>query len=1009
MGGMANQAKPFAWSFFDGFHPCVDAFVAEVLAVRERDARRPIVALVGSNPLRRQLRELLYRRAPNGVWGVWLLTFRDLAAALGKTSLLRRNARAAAPLYQQALLARLLGERARYFAPVARFDGSPAALLGTFTDLEEAGWTAWPKSIPQTGKWGELAALFDEYRRCLTESFYTPQDEMNAAVARADRFATHFGAGELHVVGIYDVNPLQEKLLAAIARAATVRWWTPRVLSPPTLARQAGMKPASPWTPDRDRLRIWSCPSEVAEVETVLREARRLRQAGMAYHEMGVVLRHGEVYADLFAEIGRRAGTPLHVDGGQTPIDAPASRLVLRLLGLAGSPLGRTEVMAFLAAVELPENDPWRATQSRWDRVSRLARIKKGDDWRPRLEGLAGDDRVAEEDRQAAKALGEAFAVLQGELRTIERAPDYRRAVVSLTRLIARFVRRDERRDELEQLLAELETIDRAGLAYDLAYFRARANEAILNLKEDAGDPAGLAIVGWTAARGLRFRVVFVPGCVESMIPQPPRQDPFLLDGERLELGRLAGHPGMLPVAADLVMEENRVFDLVCQTATERLVLSFPRLDPATGKTRLPSHLLLDLAGRALGETPSYDDLPRRSPLVEVVPAGRFAPVDHAAALDNDERDLGAMIALAKVETTAPIHYLLAARPESFGRAWRRQQARWAEKFVTRHEGLCDSAPARKLLAAWLDEKGSWSVSDLENYVLCPRRYLLTQLLGLRGPDDPELVVSLPADRRGQLVHAVLEEVAGDPAMQTPEKLQRLIAEKYRVLVQENMTGGGVLDEVERERVADGIRVMLNFAASQSVGYTMQKVEDRLRATVDAGERTIHLKGRLDRLDRDPEGGLRIIDYKTGKAKRGFDDTKLKNDSFNGGSTLQVPLYLFMMLDGGKPHAGAMAKAAYWFLKNDKGEVEPTAVEMTAAFVARHAGELRQAIASIVDGVSAGFFVPRADLTANDGNLFCRRCEYQVLCDPRGRARLAAKPDGQRYCPWLKLVGRFDE
>ncbi|NLH49825.1 MAG: hypothetical protein GX444_14685 [Myxococcales bacterium] len=1001
----SGEATRFEWSFFDDFHACVDAFVDEVLARRGRGERTPIVALVGSNPLRRQLQELLLRRG-GGVWGVWLPTFRDLAAALGRPALLRRSLRPVPPLYQPALLARLLRERAVYFAPVGRYDGSPEALLATFTDLEEAGWSAWPLAAPGADKLGELAGLFDEYRRELTRDFFTPQDEINQATAAAARFAAHFGTGELHVVGVYDVNALQEKLLTAIARHATVRWWVPRVLAPPPFLKKAGLPPAEPWRPDPERLRIWSCPSETAEAETIVREARRLRRAGVAYHEMGVILRHPDLYADLFAETCRRAGVPYRLAGGQTPLEAPAWRAVLRLLGLIGSPLGRTEVMAFLAAVELPATDDGRETQPLWDRVSRLARIRKGDDWLQRLEQFAAG-KASEEERRAARALSEAFAFLRAALDDLAAAADFRRATAALTRLIERFLKPDEHRAELLERLAELNTIDRAGLPFDAGYFRGRADELILSLKEEAGDEAGLAIVGWTAARGLRFRMVFVPGCVESQIPQPPRQDPFLLDGERLEICRRAGRPHALPITADRAVEEGRVFDLVCRVATERLALSFPRLDPASGKPRLPSHLLLGLAGRALGETLTYDDLPRRQPLVEVMPAGRFAPVDPASALDDDERDLGAMIELAKADPAAPIYYLRAARAASFERVWRRQQSRWAEKYVTRHEGLCESAAARAKLAAWAGGKDAWSVTELENYALCPRRFLLTQILALRSPDDPELVVSLPADRRGRLFHKVLEKAAADPARLTPPELDRLIADEYERLAAENLTGGGVLDEAERERLAAGIRALLSFAARQSEGYTVQSAERELTAEIAIGERTVALKGRLDRLDRDAEGGWRIVDYKTGKARRHFDGKPPKNDDFNAGCTLQVPLYLLMMLGAG-PEPAAVRRAAYWFLKNKDGAIDPTAVEMTADFVARHGDELRQVIAGIVGGIGAGRFVPRSDLLKNDDNAYCRHCDFQVICDPRGRARLAAKP-GEQYCPWLRLVGRIDE
>ena len=45
-------------------------------------------------------------------------------------------------------------------------------------------------------------------------------------------------------------------------------------------------------------------------------------------------------------------------------------------------------------------------------------------------------------------------------------------------------------------------------------------------------------------ARGRRFRVVFVPGLAERVVPQRPREDPLLLDERRREIDSAPGRPG---------------------------------------------------------------------------------------------------------------------------------------------------------------------------------------------------------------------------------------------------------------------------------------------------------------------------------------------------------------------------------------------------------------------------------------------------------------------------------
>ena len=74
-------------------------------------------------------------------------------------------------------------------------------------------------------------------------------------------------------------------------------------------------------------------------------------------------------------------------------------------------------------------------------------------------------------------------------------------------------------------------------------------------------------------ARGRTFRVVFVPGLAERVVPQRPREDPLLLDGSRESIGRGARSAGRSRRAERLLLK------IAIGAATERLYLSYPRLD----------------------------------------------------------------------------------------------------------------------------------------------------------------------------------------------------------------------------------------------------------------------------------------------------------------------------------------------------------------------------------------------------------------------------------------------
>ena len=91
-------------------------------------------------------------------------------------------------------------------------------------------------------------------------------------------------------------------------------------------------------------------------------------------------------------------------------------------------------------------------------------------------------------------------------------------------------------------------------------------------------------------ARGRSFRVVFVPGLAERVVPQRPREDPLLLDAVR------DGIPVRLSSRQDdRAAAERLLLKIAIGAASERLYLSYPRLDVAETRARVPSFYALDV------------------------------------------------------------------------------------------------------------------------------------------------------------------------------------------------------------------------------------------------------------------------------------------------------------------------------------------------------------------------------------------------------------------------------
>src|SRR5207342_405185 len=101
-------------------------------------------------------------------------------------------------------------------------------------------------------------------------------------------------------------------------------------------------------------------------------------------------------------------------------------------------------------------------------------------------------------------------------------------------------------------------------------------------------------------ARGRSFRVVFVPGLAERVVPQRPREDPLLLDEHRR-----ATDPDLV-CQDDRANAERLLLKIAIGAASERLYLSYPRMDVAETRARVPSFYALDVMRAITGRVPDH-------------------------------------------------------------------------------------------------------------------------------------------------------------------------------------------------------------------------------------------------------------------------------------------------------------------------------------------------------------------------------------------------------------------
>jgi DNA helicase II / ATP-dependent DNA helicase PcrA len=227
------------------------------------------------------------------------------------------------------------------------------------------------------------------------------------------------------------------------------------------------------------------------------------------------------------------------------------------------------------------------------------------------------------------------------------------------------------------------------------------------------------------------------------------------------------------------------------------------------------------------------------------------------------------------------------------------------------------------------------SASDIETYRACPLRYKFARVF--RIPSEPTL-----NQRFGIVVHQVLERYHSFGG-QEPHDLIDLLEAGWR--------RGGFGDSDQERQLHEKARVAL-------VNY-----HERLRVEPAEPvwfERSFafrmgphHLRGRVDRVDRLPDGGHELIDYKTGKPRT---VAQLQED-------IQLSLYAVGAREAWQLEAAQ--QAYYYVLDNEKVPVPRGPAD---------AEWIKDTVMEVAEGILGQEFEPTPSQAA------CSMCDYRIVC-----------------------------
>jgi putative RecB family exonuclease len=243
------------------------------------------------------------------------------------------------------------------------------------------------------------------------------------------------------------------------------------------------------------------------------------------------------------------------------------------------------------------------------------------------------------------------------------------------------------------------------------------------------------------------------------------------------------------------------------------------------------------------------------------------------------------------------------------------------------------------------------SPSRAGDFLTCPLLYRFRTIDRLPEPPDPVAV-------RGTLIHAVLENLFGEQAvLRTLERAQQLLPEAWDTLRAENPDLAELDLPDEWLSSADDLLASY-FSLEDPRWIEPEALELRVDHVLDSG---LSLGGIVDRMDVAPDGRIRVVDYKSGKAPA---------EHFQDKSLFQMKFYALVIWRT----RGVIPTVLQLYYLADRTVLSYQPTEDDLRATERKVIALWNAIKAAID---------RAEFVAKPSAL-CRWCRHQDKCPEFG-------------------------
>ena len=564
-----------------------------------------------------------------------------------------------------------------------------------------------------------------------------------------------------------------------------------------------------------DRVKFFSAPGEARECIEIARFIMEQVEAGIAFDKIAVFTRSSAAYCELLETALNRAGIPSYFVRGTSRPD-PSGRAFLAILSCASEGLSARRFAEYLSFSQVPRleetgappagREIWSPSRDemalpvleqfdefpneeeqavgdsdeqatlagglraprKWEELLVEAAVIGGKGrWERRLKGLDAELRLKRQELQKDEPESPRNAGIDRALNNLAHLRRFALPLIdflsglpesttwgdwlgSLEKLANMALRHPER---VLSVLTELKPLGAVG-PVGLDEVRDVLVDRLSTLEvEPSKSRFGCVFVGTPEhARGRTFEVVFIPGLAERSFPARLREDPVLLDASRRKLG------ARLPTQEGRVLQERLLLRLAIGAASERLYVSYPRIEVGLGRPRVPSFYALDVQRAVVGRVPEIAEWERGAARVADASLDWPAPRNPECAIDDVEHDLATLGRLlhSNPDTVRGRATYLFTLNSALGRSLRSRWARWRQRKWSSYDGVCSqSEEVRQAMAPHRLRSRSYSPTSLQHFAVCPYRFLLAAIYRLAPYEVPGEIERLDPLTKGAIFHQI--------------------------------------------------------------------------------------------------------------------------------------------------------------------------------------------------------------------------------------------------------------